>query len=84
MVAPPAPGWVAQLEREMRGIDEAIVGERASISRIEVALANGEIDNPTYVALSRDHSSRIAVLERHLARKRLERESGEEPPPPPD
>jgi hypothetical protein len=78
------PGWVVQLDKEIRGVEEAIVAERTSLSRIDSAVANGEIDSPTYAELSSDHSARIAALERHLAKKRGERERGEEPPPPPD
>jgi hypothetical protein len=82
--APHEPSWVVKIQREIRGVEEAIGKERASLSRVEGSLANGDIDNPTYVSLSQDHSERIAALERHLAKKRLEREAGERAPPPPD
>ena len=82
--AAPEPGWVVEIQREIRGVEEAIGEERASRSRVEGSLANGDIDNPTYVSLSQDHSERFAALERHLAKKRLEREAGEKAPPPPD
>ena len=73
-----------ELEKEIRGIEEAIVGERTSLSRIEASVANGEIDNPTYLELSKDHSARIAALERHLAKRRADSERVDDPPPPPE
>lgn len=80
-VAASEPGWVVKLEKEIRGIEQAIGGEREALSRVEIAAANGDIDDPTYDALSRDYASRIALLERHLARRRVERDGGDPPPP---
>ena len=43
--SPLEPGWVVELNREIRGVEEAIGKERASLSLIEGAVTNGDIDN---------------------------------------